>query len=157
MSLRDAARQAWLDGQQSSEVEARLALVELFGDQALVDGLTTLQVEVGEGFVRWFFEDSEGLKLRVSRRSSDGEWTANLVEEESPGVWLDLGEVPSLKKLWEILPETEAEVQGWVAGEEVVPGDLRSYESIDYECIQGHTTQAGWEPPNAPALWTVVS
>lgn len=26
-----------------------------------------------------------------------------------------------------------------------------------YKCIQAHTSQAGWEPPNVPALWTEVA
>ena len=31
------------------------------------------------------------------------------------------------------------------------------YEGILYRCVQAHTSQTGWEPPNVPALWTVVS
>lgn len=31
------------------------------------------------------------------------------------------------------------------------------YEDILYRCVQAHTSQTGWEPPNVPALWTVVS
>ena len=26
-----------------------------------------------------------------------------------------------------------------------------------YQVVQAHTTQAGWEPPNLPALWQLVS
>ena len=26
-----------------------------------------------------------------------------------------------------------------------------------YKCVQAHTSQAGWEPPNVPALWTEVA
>ena len=26
-----------------------------------------------------------------------------------------------------------------------------------YRCETGHTSQAGWEPPNAPALWVAIS
>ena len=26
-----------------------------------------------------------------------------------------------------------------------------------YRCVQGHTSQSGWEPDAAPALWTAVS
>lgn len=26
-----------------------------------------------------------------------------------------------------------------------------------YKCVQAHTSQSGWEPPNVPALWTAVS
>lgn len=46
------------------------------------------------------------------------------------------------------------DVAPFVAGEAVKIGDLREYEGIVYRCIQAHTTQAGWAPPLAPALWT---
>jgi hypothetical protein len=26
-----------------------------------------------------------------------------------------------------------------------------------YKCVQAHTSQVGWEPPNVPALWTEVA
>lgn len=26
-----------------------------------------------------------------------------------------------------------------------------------YKCVQAHTSQTGWEPPNVPALWTEVA
>lgn len=43
----------------------------------------------------------------------------------------------------------------WIAGEAVMIGDERLYATNDtwYRCIQSHQTQAGWEPPNVPALW----
>jgi hypothetical protein len=44
----------------------------------------------------------------------------------------------------------------WAPGQTVAPGDLRSYEGVTYECIQGHTTLQGWQPPNVPALWKVA-
>ena len=28
-----------------------------------------------------------------------------------------------------------------------------SYQGINYKCINGHTSQVGWEPPNVPSLW----
>lgn len=31
------------------------------------------------------------------------------------------------------------------------------YLSKLYRCVQGHTSQDGWEPPNVPALWTEVA
>ena len=31
------------------------------------------------------------------------------------------------------------------------------YEGILYRCVQAHTSQEGWEPPNVPALWAMVS
>lgn len=35
--------------------------------------------------------------------------------------------------------------------------DRRRYAGALWKCIQAHTSQAGWEPPNVPALWKKVS
>lgn len=43
----------------------------------------------------------------------------------------------------------------WMVGEQVLVGTLRISNSIKYKCIQAHVTQAGWEPINVPALWSV--
>lgn len=32
--------------------------------------------------------------------------------------------------------------------------DTANYEEVTYRCIQAHTSQAGWQPPAVPALWT---
>ncbi|MGW4798322.1 glycosyl hydrolase family 18 protein [Nonomuraea sp. NPDC004297] len=32
-----------------------------------------------------------------------------------------------------------------------------SYNGVEYECLQSHTSQPGWEPPNVPALWKVAT
>lgn len=36
-------------------------------------------------------------------------------------------------------------------------GQLVTYGGHTYKCIQAHTSQVGWEPPNVPALWGLVS
>ncbi len=46
--------------------------------------------------------------------------------------------------------------ENWIAGEQVAVGDERNYEGTTYKCLQSHTTQTGWEPPNVPALWEVA-
>lgn len=45
----------------------------------------------------------------------------------------------------------------WIANEEVWLGDDRKYGGIMYDCIQPHTTQAGWTPDVTPALWSVLA
>ncbi len=42
----------------------------------------------------------------------------------------------------------------WQADTAYIAGDLFAYNDNLYECAQSHTSQAGWEPPNVPALWT---
>ena len=44
----------------------------------------------------------------------------------------------------------------WVAGVDYAVGDCRRFSDALYKCAQAHTSQTGWEPPNAPALWVVI-
>jgi chitodextrinase len=54
--------------------------------------------------------------------------------------------------LWVIHRANEPELP-WIACEPVEVGWTRVYDDILYECIQAHTTQSDWIPPNVPALW----
>ncbi|MFJ8650212.1 carbohydrate-binding protein [Streptomyces sp. NPDC093546] len=44
----------------------------------------------------------------------------------------------------------------WAAGTVYTAGDQVTYGGAAYRCLQGHQAQAGWEPPNVPALWQRV-
>jgi hypothetical protein len=35
-------------------------------------------------------------------------------------------------------------------------GDLVTYQNNEYKCIQAHTSQTGWDPVDAPSLWSKV-
>jgi hypothetical protein len=59
---------------------------------------------------------------------------------------------PALFSVWQ--PEQDG--LAWIANEAVEAGWLRIYNGRTYECIQKHTTQADWQPPNVPALWSLV-
>lgn len=41
----------------------------------------------------------------------------------------------------------------WVANERVEVGTLRTYGGKTWKCLQAHTTQVDWTPPQVPALW----
>jgi hypothetical protein len=45
----------------------------------------------------------------------------------------------------------------WAAGTDYAADVRVRHEDKLYRCVQGHTSQAGWEPPNVPALWTEVA
>ena len=45
----------------------------------------------------------------------------------------------------------------WVANTSYERGVRVRYDGKLYRCEQAHTSQAGWEPPNVPALWTEVA
>ncbi|MFF4779201.1 carbohydrate-binding protein [Microtetraspora fusca] len=44
----------------------------------------------------------------------------------------------------------------WSAGTTYQAGATVTYGGSTYRCLQGHTAQVGWEPPNVPALWQRV-
>jgi hypothetical protein len=48
-------------------------------------------------------------------------------------------------------------VPEWKVGTTYAVNDKVTYQSKIYKCIQPHTAAVGWEPPNAPALWTPSS
>lgn len=41
----------------------------------------------------------------------------------------------------------------WQPDTDYLTGDECTYEGCAYTCLQGHTSQAGWEPPATPSLW----
>ncbi|MFF8382680.1 carbohydrate-binding protein [Streptomyces kanasensis] len=41
----------------------------------------------------------------------------------------------------------------WAKGAVYAAGDQVTYGGAKYRCLQAHQAQAGWEPPNVPALW----
>ncbi|GAA0596871.1 carbohydrate-binding protein [Streptomyces crystallinus] len=41
----------------------------------------------------------------------------------------------------------------WAVGTSYRSGDRVTYGGRTYACLQAHTAQPGWEPPNVPALW----
>lgn len=44
----------------------------------------------------------------------------------------------------------------WAAGTVYAAGDVVTYGSARYRCLQGHQAQAGWTPANVPALWQAL-
>ena len=51
----------------------------------------------------------------------------------------------------------EGTVRVWATGIDYVAGDEVAYPDAEgelYVCQQAHTSQAGWEPPGVPALWS---
>ena len=60
--------------------------------------------------------------------------------------------VPALFKVHRTPEMTE-----WVAGIDVRAGEQLTYQGVTYEVVQGHRTQAGWEPDKVPSLWKKVA
>ena len=45
----------------------------------------------------------------------------------------------------------------WAVGTAYVVDQRLRYGGKLYRCVQGHTSQEGWEPDKTPALWTEVA
>ncbi len=45
----------------------------------------------------------------------------------------------------------------WTTDVSYTVGEIVSYSGVNYICIQAHTSEAGWQPPNVPALWSVYN
>ena len=76
----------------------------------------------------------------VQPHTTQGDWSPDL----TPALWHKV----------EIVSGNETRV--WAAAVEYAVGDVVVYPDVDgtrYGCIQAHTSLAGWEPPNVPALW----
>ena len=52
---------------------------------------------------------------------------------------------------------TPSGVANWAPGVSFSAGALVLFNGAEFKCIQAHTSQIGWEPPNTPALWQLVS
>src|SRR5436309_2733576 len=55
------------------------------------------------------------------------------------------------------LPAPAQTIPAWQPNTAYAAGALVMFNSVEYKCIQAHTSQVGWEPPNVPALWQPVS
>ncbi|GIH96055.1 carbohydrate-binding protein [Planobispora siamensis] len=53
-------------------------------------------------------------------------------------------------------PTPTGEGGTWRAGAFYAAGAQVTYGGAAYRCLQAHTSAAGWEPPNVPALWQRV-
>ena len=54
-------------------------------------------------------------------------------------------------------PTATGQYPAWQANHAYKVGDLVSYNGHNYKCLQAHTSIVGWEPPNVPALWQLLS
>jgi chitinase len=64
---------------------------------------------------------------------------------------------PSPSKSPTPTPSGTGHYPSWQPNHTYAAGDRVSYNGHDYQCIQGHTSQVGWEPPNVPALWQALN
>lgn len=67
------------------------------------------------------------------------------------GAWERIGDAPTTE------PDGDREdAPAWAPGLPVHAGDIVAHDGALYRVVQAHTTQAGWEPPAVPALFTRI-
>ena len=153
MAIREAARAAWVASRSDLEGEARQFVSSLLAPFD-VSALTTRDVQVTEAFTLFVLCDTDDDVCVGARSRGDG-WQVFVVED-SDG-WTIISEpVKSLAHLHTLLPEPPAAIPAWEPQLAVKVGERYTYNGSTYEVVQAHTTQAGWEPPNVPALWVKV-
>ncbi|HTX91620.1 MAG TPA: carbohydrate-binding protein [Anaerolineales bacterium] len=56
-----------------------------------------------------------------------------------------------------VIPARAADRGAWAPNVAYAVGDTVTYNGLTYQCLQAHTSLTGWEPPNVPALWKLVT
>jgi hypothetical protein len=118
--------------------DGRLTDAELLSIQPALEGRLWqpgIEVKVGDVYTFGAF-----LWRCLQEHTTQGTWTPDLV--------------PSLWHKVEVISEDTVRV--WEAGIDYIVGDEVAYPDADgtlFTCLQAHTAQDGWEPPNVPSLW----
>lgn len=120
--------------------DGRLTDAELLSIQPVLEGRTWkqgLDVQVGDVYTFGSF-----LWRCIQAHTTQSGWPPDL----APALWRKV----------EVISEDAVRV--WQAGVDYIAGDEVAYPDEHgplYECLTAHTSQAGWEPPDAPALWAI--
>src|SRR5262249_50682160 len=59
--------------------------------------------------------------------------------------------------LWCTTAASAQSIPQWQPHTSYAVGALVMYNGVEYQCLQAHTSEVGWEPPNTPALWQPVT
>jgi len=96
-------------------------------------------------------DGGEMLKVGDVRTYDGDEWVVRQEHQALPGREPDVYQAG----WWRMKPVGEADaVPEWDTQVSYEVGDVVTHQDAEYECLQAHTSQAGWEPPNVPALWS---
>lgn len=138
------------EGQREAALQekARKAAEESF--QAIEDDSEALDnqaayplwISFEDGFafpIDFKVQDFEGLELKLFKVLQAHNKQSDWAPVNVPALFVKVL-LPGAAKIWE-------------AGLQVLVGEEYEYQGSTYIVLQAHTTLAGWEPPNVPALW----
>ena len=94
-------------------------------------------------------QKAEWTKWILMKKSSPltaEEVTAMLIRQQINGLTVDDN---TALRMREFYPE-------WAAGVDYTAGYKVQHGGRLWRCVQAHTSQTGWEPENAPSLWTEI-
>ena len=127
---------------RTAVADGRISDEELLSVQPALEGRNwqaNIAVQVGDVFTY------KGALWRcIQAHTTQGGWQP----DKTPALWHRVEVV------------AEGTVRVWAAGIDYVAGDEVAYPDAEdelYVCQQAHTSQAGWEPPGVPALWSPAS
>lgn len=84
--------------------------------------------------------------MEKSRPLTVEEVAAMLIRQQINGLTVDDNTALRMSKFY---PE-------WATGVDYATGYKVQHGGRMWRCVQAHTSQTGWEPENAPALWTEI-
>jgi hypothetical protein len=116
-------------------------------------------VDVPALFTIWRPDDGETVPEWVA-----GEWVyvgtrrqfeGTVYEAIQPHVTQADWTPPAVPALWQVVNVPDDE-DAWRVGVFYAAGTEAHYRRTWYRCLQSHTSQADWTPPNVPALWQLI-
>ena len=123
---------------RTAVADGRISDEELLSVQPALEGRNwraNVAVQVGDVFAY------KGVLWRcIQAHTTQGGWQP----DKTPALWHRVEVVAG------------GAVRVWEKGVAYAVGDVVAFPKEDgtrYTCIQAHTSQAGWQPPAAPALW----
>jgi len=105
------------------------------------------------GWSPWSTHNWDAFKVRLGAQGS--RWTAQGIDfYRSPQVPWDNGGTTTSSTT--ITTTSDVPSGSWAPGVAYPAQATVTYNGVTYKCRQPHTSMAGWEPPNVPALWQPV-
>ena len=100
----------------------------------------------GEGVLDWIA--GEPVEIGIHRMYGGTEYVC-LQKHVTQSDWTP----PAVPALWRVYTPTPPSESPWAYPIAYKIGDIVTYTGNRYQCLQAHTSQAGWTPSIVPALW----
>ena len=136
--------------------EAWREIVTAAGMLQGVDVTEELLVQVTHKLSDQIVMDDDTLEIDISTVDEDSilnavsEFSPEPHPETRPDVFTVLADLTARVEALEPIPAWSPDSVSYARGDQV------TYEGDTYQCVQPHTSQAGWIPSGLPALWEKI-